>query len=105
MAYQPSEGWVHVAWNPATGEVHSQRLHADRSCAERAVEARRAKAQLKGSPVESYLSDKMPYAQARRLRQFSVCKCTGSRHTGHAVNENRNPREILQGPPGSGRRR
>ena len=105
MAYQPPEGWVQVTRNASTGEVHSQRLHSDRACAERAVAARLEKARQKGSPIESYLSDRMTFGQARRLRKFSVCKCTGTRPGGYPVNERRPFREVLQGPPGSGRRR
>lgn len=89
----------------STGEVYSQRLHSDRSCAERAVQARLEKARQKNSPVESYLSDKMTYGQARRVRKFSVCKCAGGRPGAYPVNEQRPFREVLQGPPGSGRRR
>lgn len=62
-------------------------------------------ARQKGTSVESYLSDKTTYAQARRLKNFSVCKCTGQRPNGYAVNERRPFREVLQRPPGSGRRR
>jgi hypothetical protein len=104
MTYQPPEGWVQVTRNPSTGEVHSQRLHSDRACAERAVAERLEKARQKGAPVECYLSDKMTYAEARRLRRFSVCKCVGRRHGTHPVNERTPFREILQRPPGSGRR-
>lgn len=105
MAYHPPEGWVHVTRSASTGEVYSQRLHSDRECAERAVAARLEKGRQKGSPVESYLSDKMTYAQAHRLRKFSVCKCSGQRPGGYPVHERRPFREVLQGPPGSGRRR
>ncbi len=74
LAYQPPEGWVQVTRNAATGEVYSQRFHGDRACAEQAVAARLAKARQKGTSVESYLSDKMTYAQAHRLTKFSACK-------------------------------
>lgn len=105
MAYQPLEGWVQVSKVVRTGRVLSHRLHADRECAERAVAMRRAKRLKDGSYVESYLSEKMTYAQASAQRRVAVCKCSGQRPGGHAVNDSRPYLEILQGPPGSGRRR
>lgn len=105
MAYQPLEGWVEVSKNARTGAVLSQRLHADRECAERAIAIQRTKRLKDGSPVEAYLSVKMPYGQARALKGSTVCKCSRQRPGEHAVKEGRPYLEILQGPPGSGRRR
>ena len=77
MAYEPPSGWVQVTRIKSTGEIFHQRLHGDRTCAEASVRDRIAAEAAKGRDVESYLSDHMTYAQARRLEKFSCCKCSG----------------------------
>ncbi len=73
----PPSGWVQVTRIKSTGEIFHQRLHGDRTCAEASVRDRIAAEAAKGRDVESYLSDHMTYAQARRLEKFSCCKCSG----------------------------
>lgn len=46
----------------------------------------------------------MTYAQARRLKKFSCCKCSG-RPGDHKVTPDRPPGYLIVGTPGTGRRR
>lgn len=104
MAYEPPSGWVQVTRIKSTGEIFHQRLHGDRTCAEASVRDRIAVEAAKGREVESYLSDHMTYAQARRLKKFSCCKCSG-RPGDHKVTPDRPPGYLIVGTPGTGRRR
>jgi len=106
MAYEPLSGWVQVTRRTETNQLLSQRLHQDRACADASVAKAIRKGTKIGAPVTSYLSDKMLYAQARRLKSLVMCKCAGGpqrRH--HITDSDRRPGEVQAGSQGTGRRR
>lgn len=104
MPYQPLEGWIQVTRDLDSGKVRAQRLHTDPTCAKNAVAREHDRARQRGVHIESYLSDKMTYAEARLLSRHKVCKCVSRTHGIHPFSDRRPSREVVQPPPGSGRR-
>ena len=105
MTYTPPpHGWVEVHIDPGARAPSKQRFHVDRPCGEAEVASALAR-KAPESTRQIHLSAQMPYAQTRKLKNLSHCKCAKAHRVSHPVNERRNPRERLQAPPGSGRRR
>lgn len=104
MTYQPVEGCVQVTRDLGSGEIRAQRLHSDPTCAKKAVVKELDRARQRGVQIECYLSDKMTYSEARLLFRHKLCRCVGRTHGTHPVSDRRPPREVVQPPPGSGRR-
>lgn len=105
MTYTPPPpGWVEVHVDQGAKAPNRYRLHVDRECGVVAVATARAQ-QDPESLRQIYLSGEMTYAQTRKLKNLSHCKCAKAHRVSHSVSERPNPRERLQAPPGSGRRR